>query len=130
MHVVAINQRPSFAELFDHHPGQSARALADKALRQARELMGADAGALFLVRRDAAATRYLELAAAQPHAPDGVPAVPIEHGSVVAHVARTGETAKFADVHTGTFPMSFHPAIDACHGVAPQCAGRLRAARP
>jgi hypothetical protein len=78
----AMTERISFRELLDHHPGQSARDLAGKALRQARELMGADAGALYLLRHENSA-QLLECAAAQPDTTPRGEAIPLEHPSIV-----------------------------------------------
>ena len=88
--------RLSFAELLDHHPGQSARDLARKALRQARELMGGDAGLLYLLRHEKGEDR-LERAAAQPAPEIGETSIAISHPSIVTRVAQTGETIKLND---------------------------------
>ena len=109
------NQR-TFSELLDHHPGQSAREMAGKALRQARELMGADAGALYLLRHEDGA-QLLECAAAQPDTTPRGEAIPLAHPAIVTLVARTGETLKFNDVGIEAADVPFDPAIDSCHGV-------------
>lgn len=88
--------RLSFAELLDHHPGQSARDLARKALRQARELMGGDTGLLYLLRHEKDEDR-LERAAAQPASEIGETSIAISHPSIVTRVAQTGETIKLND---------------------------------
>ncbi len=112
-----MTERLSFSELLDHHPGQSARELAGKALRQARELMGADAGALYLLRHENGA-RLLECAAAHPDTTPRGESIPLEHPSIVTHVVRTGETLKFADAPIEATQVPFEPVIDACHGIA------------
>jgi HD-GYP domain-containing protein (c-di-GMP phosphodiesterase class II) len=112
----AMTDRLSFSELLDHHPGQSARDLAAKALRQARELMGADAGALYLLRHENGA-RLLECAAAQPDTTPRGESIPLEHPSIVTQVVRTGETLKFSDAPIEAAQLPFDPVIDACHGV-------------
>jgi len=111
-----MTDRLSFSELLDHHPGQSARDLAGKALRQARELMGADAGALYLLRHENGA-RLLECAGAQPDTTPCGEAIPLEHPSIVTQVVRTGETLKFANEPAEATHVPFDPVIDACHGV-------------
>ncbi|MEP4378321.1 MAG: HD domain-containing phosphohydrolase [Alphaproteobacteria bacterium] len=110
-----MTDRLSFRELLDHHPGQSARELAGKALRQARELMGADAGALYLLRQEND-TQLLECAAAQPDPAPCGEAIPLTHRSIVTQVARTGETLKLSDATTEAADVPFDPMIDACHG--------------
>ena len=47
-----MSTHTSFAELIDHHPGQSGTKLTAKALHQACAMMDADAGVLYLVRRE------------------------------------------------------------------------------
>ncbi|MGB0572734.1 MAG: HD domain-containing phosphohydrolase [Alphaproteobacteria bacterium] len=112
-----MTERISFRELLDHHPGQSARDLAGKALRQARELMCADAGALYLLRHENGA-QLLECAAAQPDTTPRGGAIPLEHPSIVTQVVRTGETLKFADAPIEAAQVPFDTVIDACHGIA------------
>ena len=111
-----MTNRLTFSELLDHHPGQSARELAGKALRQARELMGADAGALYLMRHEEGA-QLLECAAAQPDTTPRGEAIPLEHPAIVTQVARTGETLKFNDAGIEAIGIPFDPIIDTCHGV-------------
>ena len=111
-----MTNRLSFAELLDHHPGQSARELAGKALHQARELMGADAGALYLLRHEEGA-QLLECAASQPDTAPRGEAIPLGHPSIVTQVARSGETLKFAVASPEATDVPFDLVIDACHGV-------------
>ncbi|MDG2269250.1 MAG: HD domain-containing phosphohydrolase [Alphaproteobacteria bacterium] len=111
-----MNNRLTFSELLDHHPGQTARELAGKALRQARELMGADAGALYLLRHEKGA-QLLECAAAQPDTTPRGEAIPLGHPAIVTQVARTGETLKFNDAGMEATGVPFDPVIDTCHGV-------------
>jgi len=111
-----MTNRLSFGELLDHHPGQSARELAGKALHQARELMGADAGALYLLRHEEGA-QLLECAASQPDTAPRGEAIPLGHPSIVTQVARSGETLKFTVASLEATDVPFDPVIDACHGV-------------
>lgn len=113
-----MTNRLSFAELLDHHPGQSSRELAGKALRQARELMGADAGVLYLLRHEKGAG-VLECAAAQPDASaveSGTNPL-LDHPCIVSRVARSGETIKLSDMRADPEAEPNDPSVDACHGV-------------
>tara|TARA_R110002110_G_scaffold415612_2_gene651757 strand:+ start:212504 stop:213721 length:1218 start_codon:yes stop_codon:yes gene_type:complete len=112
-----MTNRLSFAELLDHHPGQSASELAGKALRQARELMGADAGALYLLRHEKGEDR-LECAAAQPASGLHKNSVPIDHPVIVTQVARTGETVKLGDARMTGGTAPFETSIDSPLGDA------------
>jgi len=107
--------RLSFAELLDHHPGQSARDLARKALRQARELMGGDAGLLYLLRHEKGEDR-LERAAAQPAPEIGETSIAISHPSIVTRVAQTGETIKLNDARAPIAEAPFDTRIDSALG--------------
>lgn len=111
-----MTNRRTFSELLDHHPGQSAREMAGKALRQVREIMGADAGALYLLRHEDGA-QLLECAAAQPDTTPRGEAIPLAHPAIVTLVARTGETLKFNDAPIEAAGVPFDPVIDTCHGV-------------
>ena len=106
-----MTNRLSYAELLDHHPGQSASELAGKALRQARELLGADAGSLFLLRHEKGENR-LECAAEQPAAGRYEKAIPTDVPAIVTMVARTGETVKLGDAQLSDGMAAFAPNID------------------
>lgn len=108
---------PSFTELLDHHPGQSARELAAKALRQARELMGADAGTLYLLRHDKGADR-LECAAVQPANGICAETVPVGHPAIVNAVVRSGETVKLSDARLQHDAAPFDSRVDSALGPA------------
>jgi HD-GYP domain-containing protein (c-di-GMP phosphodiesterase class II) len=113
-----MSRHQSFSEFLDHHPGQSARAITDKALRLARELMSADTGVLYLLRRGPGAAR-LEYAASTPAPAQGIGAVPLNSDCVVAEVARTGQTMKLSGFPADTNPPALGSIADACHGTVP-----------
>lgn len=94
-----MTQRLSFAEMLDHHPGQSANALAGKALRQACELMQADGGVMYLLRHQKGADTLMR-AATFPDAPAAVESVALGGASISAIVAQTGSTLKLDDATT------------------------------
>lgn len=106
-----MTNRLSFAELLDHHPGQSSSELAGKALRQARELMGADAGALYLLRHEKGVDR-LECAAVQPASDLHKNSIRVDHAAIVTLVARTGETVKLGDARQPGGAAPFETSID------------------
>lgn len=108
----------AFSEFLDHHPGQSARAIADKALHQARELMGADAGILYLLR-GANGDRRLEHATSSPTRGRVMPDIALDRACIVAEVARTGQTARFADIGIERTPADGGSIFDAFHGITP-----------
>lgn len=106
-----MTEPTNFAPLLDHHPGQPVADLVDKALRQARELMGADAGALFVLRHESGLS-YLDRVAVHPAHGGERRRVSVGHDSIVGHVARTGETVKRDDAGSPGEGPSFDPAID------------------
>ena len=84
-----MNSRLSFAEMLDHHPGQSASGLADKALRQACALLEADAGVLYLLRHDPDG-EYLVHAGSFPTAGQTRASIPSDRPSIATIAAQTG----------------------------------------
>lgn len=110
-----MTNRLSFAELLDHHPGQSARELAGKALRQARELMGADAGTLYLLRHEKGVNR-LDCAAVLPASGIHAASVDLAHPAIVTRVARSGETMKLNDARLPDADAPFDARIDSARG--------------
>lgn len=105
----------SFAELIDHHPGQSGTALAAKALRQACAMMEADAGVLYLIRREQDEMR-LVASAFEPPEPGRALALPLSGPGLSATAARTGE-AFYADAIEPKAPPGFEASVDTPHGV-------------
>ncbi len=102
-----MSPRLSFTELIDHHPGQSGGVLARKALQQACELLGADAGVLHLVRTDRGKTS-LERAATVPDAATGIA---VEDEALSAAVAQDGNPRTDAGSPPGSlavFPLTNH----------------------
>jgi len=91
-----MNKRLSFADMLDHHPGQSAAVLAGKALHQACALMQADGGVLYLLRHDKEESSLIR-AASWPETSEVEDIIPIDHPSMSTIVAQTGSTLKFDD---------------------------------
>lgn len=106
-----MTQRLSFAEMLDHHPGQSASVLAGKALRQACELMQADGGVLYLLRHEKGADALIRTAAF-PERPNAVETVALDGASISAIVAQTGSTLRFEDAATAEATSVMDRAID------------------
>ena len=110
-----MSTHTSFAELIDHHPGQSGAKLAAKALRQACAMMDADAGVLYLIRREQGEMR-LVASAFEPSEPARILSIPLSGPGLSAAAARTGE-AFYADaVETGA-PPGFDASVDTPHGI-------------
>ena len=106
-----MTKRLSFAEMLDHHPGQSASVLTGKALRQACELMQADGGVLYLLRHEKDADALVR-AATFPDTPDAVESAVLDGASISAIVAQTGSTLKFDDATTADAASVMDRAID------------------
>lgn len=106
-----MNSRLSFAEMLDHHPGQSASGLAEKALRQACALLGADAGMLYLLRQDPDG-EYLVHAGSVPAASPFGASIPIDHPSIATMTAQTGSTLKFDDASAPDAVATINSAVD------------------
>jgi HD-GYP domain-containing protein (c-di-GMP phosphodiesterase class II) len=103
--------RLPFAEMLDHHPGQSASGLADKALRQACAMLEADAGLIYLLRRDPDG-EYLVHAATFPPVDGNSTSVPIDRPGVASITARTGSVLKFDDATTSEAVTTINPKVD------------------
>jgi HD-GYP domain-containing protein (c-di-GMP phosphodiesterase class II) len=106
-----MNSRLSFAEMLDHHPGQSASGLADKALRQACALLEADAGVLYLLRHDPDG-EYLVHAGSFPTAGQTGASIPSDRPSIATIAAQTGSTLKFDDATTPDALATINTAVD------------------
>jgi len=109
--------RLPFAEMLDHHPGQSASGLADKAVRQACAMLDADAGLIYLLRRDPDG-EYLVHAATFPTTNQTGTSIPIDHPCVAAITARTGAILKFDDATTPEAVATIRPETDLPPGFA------------
>ncbi len=107
----------SFAELIDHHPGQSAADLATKALRQACAIMGAEAGALYLIRREQGEMR-LALSAVEPAGPPASLSTPLSGPGLSAAATRANK-AIYIDGKAGAGTNSYDPDTDTPHGITP-----------
>lgn len=107
----------SFAELIDHHPGQSGADLATKALRQACAIMDAEAGALYLIRREEGEMR-LALSALEPAGPPASLSSPLSGPGLSAAAARSN-TAIYAGDMTGGGAPAYDRDVDIPHGVLP-----------
>lgn len=106
-----MTNRLSFADMLDHHPGQSAAALASKALRQACEMMGADGGVLHLLRHEKD-TDSLVRAASFPDTDGETESQPLDRPCISTFVVQSGSTLKFDDATTPEATETMDRAID------------------
>lgn len=113
-----MTSRASFTELIDHHPGQSASALADKALYQACALVGADAGMMYLLRHDGD-IQSLVHTASHPKTGNAGRRITIDHPAMAAIAAQTGATLKFDDATTSDAIATMDRDVDVPPGFNP-----------
>ncbi|MBM3598979.1 MAG: HD domain-containing protein [Alphaproteobacteria bacterium] len=90
----------AFMKVVEEAPNRTARAILDRVLGKARELTGAEAGAVFLVRRRGSQS-WLEAVSVQndrlkPRKVDLT--VPLDTKTVSGYVASTGEIVSIGDV--------------------------------
>lgn len=109
------DQTLEFLEYVEQQPRQSLRQLMDKVLSKSRAMTGAEAGSIFILRRQG---RRLWL---QPESQQndairlsGAPAAaPVTPRHVAGHVALSGETVKIDDVATLSPASPFHADLSA-----------------
>lgn len=116
-----MTSRLPFAEMLDHHPGQSATAIAEKALNQACALVGADAGVLYLLRRDGEDTDLVH-AATHPESEQSGHRISIDHPAMATIVIQTGATLKFDDATTPDAIETLNRDVDIPHNFDPGAA--------
>ncbi|CAO3406231.1 HD domain-containing phosphohydrolase [Azospirillum largimobile] len=105
-----------FMEFIESAPNQSLRALSDRVLRKCREVTGAEAGTVFMLRGQGRG-RHLEAVSAQNdviRARSALFTVPVNQTSIVGYVAATGETLLLDDAYAipEERPYRFNPAFD------------------
>ena len=105
-----------FLEFIESAPNQSLRSLSDRVLRKCRDLTGAEAGTIFMLRGQGR-HRHLEAVSAQNDVIRAKPtlfSVPVSQASIVGYVAATGETLLLEDAYAiaEDRPYSFNPAFD------------------
>ncbi|PWC85369.1 transcriptional regulator [Azospirillum sp. TSH100] len=105
-----------FLEFIESAPNQSLRSLSDRVLRKCRELTGAEAGTIFMLRGQGR-HRHLDAVSAQNDVIRAKPtlfSVPVSQTSIVGYVAATGETLLLEDAYAipADRPYSFNPAFD------------------
>ncbi|MDR6771164.1 HD domain-containing phosphohydrolase [Azospirillum sp. BE72] len=105
-----------FMEFIESAPNQSLRALSDRVLRKCREVTGAEAGTVFMLRGQGR-SRHLEAVSAQNdviRAKSALFTMPVDQTSIVGYVAATGETLLLDDAYVIPEDRSyrFNPAFD------------------
>ncbi len=105
-----------FMEFIESAPNQSLRALSDRVLRKCREVTGAEAGTVFMLRGQGR-SRHLEAVSAQNdviRAKSALFTMPVDQTSIVGYVAATGETLLLDDAYVipEDRPYRFNPAFD------------------
>jgi HD-GYP domain-containing protein (c-di-GMP phosphodiesterase class II) len=96
-----MNVLLEFLEFIEATPTLRVDDLLDRVLFKSRRLTGAEAGSIFIVRRDGR-RRTLESMSIQNDRIDMATerfTIPIDSKSIAGHVARSGETVRLADVH-------------------------------
>jgi HD-GYP domain-containing protein (c-di-GMP phosphodiesterase class II) len=111
-----VDQVIEFLQYVDSQPRQSVSELLDRILLQSRLLTGAEAGTIFIARRQGK-RHWLEAVRVQNDvAPVGVDnfIVPVPSPTIAGFVAETGETLIIDDVYAipRTRPYSFNPAFE------------------
>jgi len=105
-----------FVEFIEQAPIQSLRAVCERILAKCRSLTGAEAGTIFIVRRQGR-RRWLEAVSAQNDslpAADAAFVIPVDETSIAGYVAVTGETLFIGDAyHIGPeHSFRFNPGFD------------------
>ncbi|WP_244592741.1 HD-GYP domain-containing protein [Azospirillum palustre] len=105
-----------FLEFIESAPNQSLRSLSDRVLRKCRELTGAEAGTVFMLRGQGR-YRHLDAVSVQNDVIRARPtlfSVPVSQASIVGYVAATGETLLLEDAYAipADRPYSFNSAFD------------------
>ena len=105
-----------FLEFIDLAPGGSVAGLSSRVLLKCRELTGAEAGSIFILR-GRGAHRRLEATSLQNDAvrtQSALFVIPIDPGSIAGHVAATGETVFIDDVDAldPALPYRFNRGFD------------------
>jgi len=113
-----MTSRLSFAEMLDHHPGQSATTIAEKALNQACALVGADAGVLYLRRQDAEDDSLVH-AATHPGPKPAEHRISLDLPAMATIAVRTGATLKFDDATTPDAIATLNRDVDIPPGFEP-----------
>ncbi|MBI1208788.1 MAG: HD domain-containing protein [Azospirillum sp.] len=109
-----------FVEFIEQVPVGSARAMSDRVLSRCRELTGAEAGTVFILRRRGK-LRWLEAMSSQNAV---VPTrnesfkVPVDEGSIAGYVAASGRTVFIDDAYDipADRPYRFNPSFDRLTG--------------
>lgn len=90
-----------FLEFIEQTPNQSLKALSDRVLHKCRDLTGAEAGSVFVLRGQGRG-RQLEAVSVQNdviRARTASFTIPVDPSSIVGHVAATGETVLIDDAY-------------------------------
>ena len=109
-----------FLEFIESSKPESVEKLMRRVLLKCRELTGAEAGTIFIVR-GRGCRRRLQAADSQNDIISVQPAsfvVPITTSSIAGYTAATGETVFVEDLYdlSGSFPFTFDGRFDAQHG--------------
>jgi HD-GYP domain-containing protein (c-di-GMP phosphodiesterase class II) len=97
-----MNVLLEFLEFIDSAPSTRVHDLLERVLFKSRKLTGAEAGTIFIVRRERR-RRWLESMSIQNDRIDMAKqhfTIPVDSKSIAGHVARSGETVRIADVHS------------------------------
>lgn len=105
-----------FLEFIEQTPNQSLRSLSERVLHKCRDLTGAEAGSVFLLRGQGR-LRQLEAVSVQNdviRAKSAAFTIPVDPSSIVGHVAGTGLTVFIDDAYAipEERPYRFNPAFD------------------
>jgi HD-GYP domain-containing protein (c-di-GMP phosphodiesterase class II) len=111
-----MNVLLEFLEFIDATPSTRVHDLLDRVLFKSRKLTGAEAGTIFIVRRQGR-RRVLESMSIQNDRIDMTARhfiLPVDSKSIAGHVARSGETVRLADVHRlpEGVPYRFNPSVE------------------
>jgi HD-GYP domain-containing protein (c-di-GMP phosphodiesterase class II) len=111
-----MNVLLEFLEFIDATPSTRVHDLLDRVLFKSRKLTGAEAGTIFIVRRQGR-RRVLESMSIQNDRIDMTArrfTLPVDSKSIAGYVARSGETVRLADVHRPPkdAPYRFNPSVE------------------
>lgn len=112
----AMNVLQEFLEFIEATPTTRVHDLLDRVLFKSRRLTGAEAGSIFIVRRDGR-RKMLQSMSVQNDRIDVTQwhfTLPLTSKSIAGHVARTGRTVRLADVHRipAAAPYRFNATVE------------------
>lgn len=111
-----VNLAREFLEFVEQQPQQTLKQLLSRVLQKSRQLTGAEAGTIFILRRKKAGAvlRAINAQNDRVRVQSSDFEVPVGPGTIAGYVAHSGETVVIDDVYAipPGLPYSFNPAFE------------------